>query len=841
VDILLGDLRYAVRMMWRSKVVTAVAIASLAAGIGANSAIASLVNAFLLRPRPVANPEELVEVYAGDAQQPFQTLSYPTYLDYREGTDAFTGLAAYGVAWQFKLSGSTDVEQLWGEVVSGNYFDVLGVRPVQGRGFLPAEDEVPGRNPVVVIGHGLWQRRFGGDPAIVGRTVTINGQPLTVVGVAPPTHTGMLRGLSAELWVPAMTLPVVEGREGAHRLTSRGSRWVTVIGRLAPGRSIAQARSQVELVTAQVKVAHPDEWHREASDGVHELHARVLSEWETRVHPGMRTDAFALAGLLLAIVTLVLLLAGINLASMLFARAVARRSEIAIRLALGAGRARIVRQLLTESVLLALIAGVCGVLLAVAGMRLLTAYMPPLPEGIRLALDVQLDWRVVAYTMALATVTGLLLGLAPALHGARGAVSSVLRDESSGVTATYRRSRLRTSLLTTQVALALVLLVGAGLVLRSLENIRPASLGFRSDAIVLAQVVLEEERYDRAGSQRFYEELSERVRALPGVRATSLVEGIPGGFLGRARAGIGVEGYTPRAGERMEIDVATAGPQHFTTLGVPLVAGRDFEPGDRDGAPCVAIVNEAFARRYLTGSASPIGRNLVREVGGSQARPEPCRIVGMIRDDAWQSLNTEVRPFFSLPLLQTHERRMTLMVHTAGEPGALVPAVRETIRAMDPQLPGADVRTIGDYFGAALHPFRVLAVLIGGCGVLALLLAAIGVFGVVSHSVAQRRREVGIRMALGALRSDILALVIRQGMAPVAYGVGAGLLLGATLTRVLVSLPLDTQLLFGVSPTDPFTFGGVTLLLVFVALVACWVPARRAVGVDPMVTLREGA
>ena len=841
MDVLLNDLRYAVRMMWRAKVVTIIAIASLALGIGANSAIASLVNAILLRPRPVANPEQLVEIYMSDPEQPFQTLSYPTYLDFRSRNSVFSGLAAYGLGWQFRLSGPDDVEQVWGEVVSGNYFDVLGVRVQQGRAFLAEEDAVPGRDPVVVIGHGLWQRRFGGDPSVIGRTVTINNQPLTIVGVAPPQHTGMMRGLVAEVWVPAMALPLLDRAGGTYQLSNRGSKWVTVIGRLRPGATLAQARSNIELLTAQVKATHPDEWRRESNNQVRDRGTTVLPERETRVHPQMRVLAFAFAALLLAIVTLVLLLACINLASMLFARAVARRGEIAIRLALGAGRQRILRQLLTESVLMTVIAGVFGVLIAMSGMRALMVSMPALPEGIRLGLDVQLDWRVVLYTMVLATITGILLGLAPALHGARSAVSAVLRDESGSVTATWRTSRVRSWLLTAQVGFAVLLLIGAGLVLRSLENVRPASLGFRSDAMLVASLSLEESTHDRQGLHRIYEALAERAVALPGVRAVSFVDALPGGFLGRTRRGIGIEGYVPREGEDMQVDASLSGPGHFTALGVPLVAGRDFQPADRDGAPCVAIINEAFARRYLPNAASPVGRHLVRRIWKEPAHDESCRIVGLIRDDAWQTLNTEVRPFFAMPVLQSEPRRLTMLVHTSGDPAPLTAALRETIRTIDPQAPAADVETLGDYFGAALHPFRLLAVLIGACGVMSLLLATIGIYGIVSWSVAQRRREMGIRMALGALGTDILALVIRQGMAPVAYGVGAGLVLSAALTWVLVSLPLDTQILFGVSATDPITFGGVTLLLGLVALVACWLPARRAVAVDPMVTLRDGA
>jgi predicted permease len=836
MDILLKDLRFAARMMWKSKVVTLIAVTSLAVGIGANSAVFSLVNAILLRPRVAANPEQLAEIWVGDPEQPYQTVSYPTYLEFRERNDVFSGLAAYSVARQFKLSGASDVEQVWGEVVSGNYFDVLGVRAERGRGFLPDDDQVPNRNPVVVIGHGLWQRRFGSDPSVIGLTIMLNDQPLTVVGVAPPEYTGMLRGLSSEVWVPSMTLPLLEPSRGEPIVDSRDSRWVTPIGRLAPGKTIAQARAQMELLSARMKAANPDEWRRGEGERARELGVVVLPERETRVHPTMRVAAFGMAGVLLVIVALVLMLACMNLASLLFARAVARRSEIAVRLALGAGRARLVRQLVTESVLLTMFAGVAGVLLAIWGTRALMAYMPALPEGVRLGLEAPMDWRVVLYTLVLAMGTGVLLGLTPALHGTKAALSSMLRDQSSAVTASHRTSRLRASLVTTQVALALVLLIGASLVLRSLENVSPRSLGFRSEHVLVAPIVLDDQTYDRARGHRLYAQLAERVSALPGVEAVSLVDGIPGGLLSRSRSSIEIEGYVPASGESREIDVSVVGPAHFTTLGVPFVAGRDFETRDRDGAPCVAIINEAFARRYFAGAES-LGKHLSR--GNATGQKEACQIVGVIRDDAWQSLQEEPRPMFALPLFQSQRERMTLMVHVGSAPDALIAAVRESIRAIDPKMPVSDVQTLGSHFDVALYPFRLLAIVIGGCGAMALLLASIGIFGIVAYSVVGREREVGIRLALGARARDILGLVIGQGMVPVAYGIGAGLVLGGVVSFALAQISREIDVPTGVSATDPPTFLGVTALLGVIAFAACYIPARRAVRVDPVVTLRN--
>jgi predicted permease len=834
---LVDDVRYAARTLLRTKGLTAIAIVSLAVGIGASAAMFSLVNAALLRPRGVSQAEQLVQLYVGDRGSPYETTSYPSYAELRERNGVLTGLAGYGLGRQFDVAFADDVERVWGEAVSGNYFDVLGVRPHIGRTFLPEEDQVPGRNPVAVIGYGLWQRRFDSDSGVVGRTVTINRQPLTVIGVAPPQYRGMLAGWTSEMWVPLMTMPLLDPVRG-ERLLTRGSRWLTLVGRLEGGTTLDRARVRFDVLTKEMQAAHPDEWRDRREDGsVRELFITVLPERETRVPPTMRAPAYAFAALLLVIVDLVLVIACINLAGMFLARAIARRSEIAVRLALGAGRWRIVRQLLTESVLLSLVAGVIGATLAVWALAGVMTQLPALPEGIRVGLEVEPDWRIIVYTLVFSTLTGVLFGLAPALQASRGALSAVLKDAST-VTARFRRSRARQSLIVAQLALSVLLLVAAGLVLRSLENVRPTRLGFASENYLVAPLSLDEAAYDRQRGQQFWEQLAGGVRDVPGVRTVSLVEGMPGGFMSRTRRSTGIEGYTPGADEDMQIDAGIVGPRYFTNLSVPIVAGRDFDERDREGAPCVTIINEVFAQRYLGGSAPALERHLIRR-NSADGAPQMCRIVGIIRDDAWQSLTREVRPFHALPLLQSEHRDMTLVVETAGDPAALTPAVRQLIRRLDPHLPLAGVRTLGEHSDVTLYPFRLVGLLMAGCGVMALLLAIIGIYGMVSWSVAQRGREVGIRIAFGAARSDILALVVRQGMLPVGVGLGIGLLLGFALTRVLSGLPINTELVFGVGATDPLTFAGVTLLLGLVALAACCVPALRAARLDPMVTLRD--
>ena len=835
---LLNDLRYGAKMLWKSKGVTIVAVISLAVGIGANSAIFSLVNAILLRPRPVSHPEQLVELYVSEGeQQPYSSTSYPSYLDLRDHNDVLSGLAAYGIR-QFNFGDANNVEQIWGEAVSGNYFDVLGVAAQKGRTFSADEDVVPRRDPVAVISHSLWQRRFNSDPELVGKTITLNDQSLTVIGIAPPQYTGMIRGLASEIWIPIAMMPAVD-RFGDRVLTSRGNRWMILVGRLKSDTTLAQARARFDLLTRDMQAAHPEEWLSKNEAGRTRVSAiTVLPESETRIHPGAQSAAYAVIALVFVIVNLVLLIACINLASLLLARAVTRRREMAVRLAIGASRFRIVRQLLTESVLLSVIAGAAGILLAIWFLNLIVAAMPALPEGIRVALDLHLDWRVVIYTVAFSTVTGILFGLAPALHSSKADVSTVLKDDSSLLTGFYRKSRARMALVMVQVAFSLLLLVGAGLVLRSLEKIRPARLGISTENLIVGIVRLDEAKYDRTKTQEFYRALPERLAALPGVQSASLVNEMPVTFMGRSRSSIEIEGYQPSPNEDMQIDAVSAGPRYFTNMRVPFVQGRDFEERDRDGAPCVAVVNEVFGEKYFRGSNS-LGKHLMKYGGAPNAPRVPCEIIGVIRDNEWQSLEQQVHPFYALALQQSERKSFTVLVSSVNaDPASLISGVRNAIRELDPKIPLADVQTLNDYFSIGLYPFRMLAVVMGGCGLMALLLASLGIYGIISYSVVQRTRELGIRMALGALQKDILRMVIRQGMFVVVVGLGIGLLLSLALTRLMASSLLELELPLPVSATDPLTFAGVTILLALVALIACYIPARRATKVDPIEALR---
>jgi predicted permease len=830
------DLRYGARMLLKNPGFTFIAVFTLALGIGANTAIFSIINAVVFRPRPVAQPERLVELYSGDAQQPYMNSAYQDFLIFRDQSEFFTGLAAYSIK-QFKLGGADEVEQVWGEAVSHEYFDVLGVKAFSGRTFLPEEGRTPGAHPVAVISHGLWQRRFAADPALIGKTITLNHQVLTVIGIAPPQYTGMMRGLAAEVWVPLMMIPQLEQRNDLALFDSRGNSWLFLVGRLKPEVTLAQTRARFDLLTRQLREAYPEAW-RYKRDGAKELREKsvtVLPESETRIHPSAHAEVYASIALLLTIINLVLLIACLNLAGLLLARATVRRKEMAVRLALGAGRWRIVRQLLTESVLLAALAGAASVMLALWLLSVLVASLPTLPEGIRLAVDLRLDWRVLLYTLTFSGLVGVLFGLAPALQAAGDDVIAALKDGAEAYSGGRRQARLRNGLIIAQVALSVLLLVGAGLVLRSVRNLQPINLGFDSLNLVVAPIELEERQYDRARSQAFYRQLAERARALPGVQAVSFVDGVMGS-LGRSLSSVGIEGYQPSPGEDMSLDRSTLGPGYLTAMNVPIIQGRDFAESDRDGAPCVAVVNEAFAQRYFADGRA-LGKHLTKFLW--QQPNQYCEIVGVVRDNKLQPLQKAPRPWYAFTLWQVHTTRTTLLVHSTSAPESLVPAVRRLLQSLDQTLPVNDVLTLNDTFAPVLYIYRSFGLLVGAGGLLALFLAVIGIYGLVAYAVSQRTREIGIRMALGADKPQILRLVMRQGMLVVVYGLSVGLLLALALTRVLTSESTGIELLHGVSATDPLTFGLISLLLSVVALLACYFPARRATRVDPLVALRN--
>jgi predicted permease len=689
---------------------------------------------------------------------------------------------------------------------------------------------------VAVISHSLWQRRFSGNPAILGQTITLNHQSLAVIGIAPPEYTGMIRGLAIDVWVPIMMAPQLSPELGLAALNSRRSQWLFQVGRLAPGATLEQARARFDVISRQLQDAYPDAWQerREGSAEVSRRFITALPESETRIHPDAHSAVYAGIALIMVMINIVLLIACLNLAGLLLARASERRREIAVRVALGAGRRHIVQQLLTESVLIALTAGVTGTLLAVWLTNLLLIFIPVLPEGIRLSINLDIDWRVLAYTFGFSFLVGVLFGLVPALQVSRPDVVGTLKEGSDVAAGSYRQSRLRNGLIVVQVAFALLLLVSAGLVVRSLRNISPTRIGFDSMNLVVAPLVLERQ-YDRPRSQEFYRRLEEHTRALPGVRAVSFIHELPGGLLGSARASVGIEGYGRAPGARTEVEYNTISAGYLTAMKIPIVHGRDFTEADRDNAPCVAIVNEAFERRYFAGGRAT-GKYLTRFK--SESETQRCEIVGVVRDNKVQSLQKEPLPWFAYPLQQTHAAKMTMLVQSDAAPETIVPAVRRAIHSLDQNIPTSDVLTLRDTFKPVLYIYQLFGLVVGACGGLAVLLASLGIYGTVAYGVGQRTREIGIRVALGAEKGDILGLVIRQGMMKVIYGLSAGLVLALVLTRILTSSVFELDLLFGVSTSDPLTYVIVGALMTLVTLLACYIPARRATKVDPLVALR---
>ncbi|MCP9495779.1 MAG: ABC transporter permease [Pyrinomonadaceae bacterium MAG19_C2-C3] len=814
------DLRYATRTLKANPAFVLIAVLSLALGIGANVGIFSIVNGLLLRPPGgVSAPERLVTLYTSDYSGPlYGSSSYPDYLEFRNQAKAFDNLAAHTIR-PMSLSEGGESERVLGSIVTGNYFDMLGVRASLGRTFTLAEDETPGAPPVALISRSLWQRRFNSDPSIIGRSVVLSNQPMTVIGVTPANFTGTIIGISPDVFVP---VNMHAEMPNSPELNNRGARsWLT-LGRLKPGVSIEGAQAELNTVAVNLRAAYPEQWSNVRGEA---RRVTVLSERDARVPPQISSIAFGVAGLLMTVVALVLLIACANVANLLLARASVRRREIAIRIALGASRRRIIRQLLTESVLLALVSGIAGLLVALWTIDLLTAFKPPSP--VPLALDFAPDFRVLMFALGLSILTGLIFGLAPALQATRADVVPALKDESLAAGQVYRWFGLRNLLVIAQVALSLVLLVGAGLFLRSLQNAQTIDPGFRTDNILVMTPEVEIHGYDEAKSREFYRQLLERTEGLPGVQSATLSEVVPLGFQSQ-RSGIYIEGYERQAGEDREVDTTTVGTRYFETLDISLLLGRDFTGQDRDGAPRVGIVNETFARRYYGANANPIGKRI--SVSGAEG--PFIEIVGVVRDSKYNTLGESSLPYFYLPHLQNFSNEMTLFVRTVGEPQASLAAVRNEIRLLDKNLPVSNAQTLNEYMSGALLLPRVGAWMLGILGALALLLVAVGLFGVMSFTVARRTREIGIRIALGAQQVDVIKLVLIEGLLLVGGGVALGLVVAVLLTRVLVSL------LYGVSPVDFITFAGVVVMLFVVAALAGYVPARRATKVDPMVALR---
>jgi macrolide transport system ATP-binding/permease protein len=815
MNTLLKDIRFAFRRLWKSPGFTLTAVASLALGIGANTAIFSLVNTALLRPLPVSRPDRLVSLAVSGEGGSMLAFSYPAYRDYRDRNEVLDGLFATRLA-PFSLSRGGDNQRLWGYLVTGNYFDVLGVSAARGRAFTPEEDRAPLAHPVAVISHGCWQRRFGGDPGVVGREITLNGHPFKVVGVAPEGFVGTEVVYTPEVWVPMMMQEWVEPENPW--LERRTTQNIFATGRLKGGVTAEQAEASLNLLAAQLGREHPD-----TDEG-----QKITLIPPGFILPQLRGAVLSFAAVLMGVVGLVLLLACVNVAGLLLARAAARRREIAICLAIGAGRWRLVRQLLTESVVLALMGGAAGLLLAFWIVDLVVAYRPAV--DIPVWIDLSIDWRVALFALAASLLTSLVFGLAPALQATRPELVPALKD--LGARAGGGRWRLRSALVVLQVAVSLLLLVAAGLAVRALNQLQTTSPGFEVENGLVLSYDLARQGYEQARGEQFHRQVVERVRALPGVRSASLTDLFPLS-LNYSSTNVHVEGQPAARGANVpQAMVASIGPDYFQTMGIPLVAGRDFAPPDDRAAPRVVVVNEALARRFFPGE-DPVRGAVGRRVSFAGPEGPFSQIVGVARDGKYWTMGEAPQPFIYFPLAQSYNSNATLVVRAEGDPHALAAGIRGAVRGLDEGLPLYDVKTMEEHLGLSLFPARVAATLLGGFGLLALLLSAVGVYGVVSYAASQRTREIGIRMALGAQRRDVLRLVGGRGLLLVTAGVALGLAGAFALTRFMASL------LYGVSATDPTTFALVVALLGAVALLACYVPARRATKVDPVVALRH--
>jgi macrolide transport system ATP-binding/permease protein len=811
----LQDIRFTFRTLARRPVFFAGAVLSLALGIGANSAIFSCVNAILLRPLPVEEPARLVAVYSTAAQVPGELMgvSYPNYLDLRESNDAFSDLLVYRpVPMRLELGEGT--ESLTGEMVSGNYFRILGVRPALGRTFLPDEDATPGTHPVVVLSHRLWEDRFGSDTGILGKTVRLNGTRFTVIGVAPAGFNGLGVLGSPDLWVPTMMHSQVLFGRIAEWFDDRDALILNCVGRLEPGSSLERAQAATTAVADRLRREYPTE-----NEGIG---AALVPLAEATLPPAQRRQ-FVLAGQLLMIaVGTLLLVACANVANLLLARALERRKEIAVRLALGPGRGRLLRQLVTEGLVLAALGGALGLLLASWAVSLLWSLRPPfLPE----TLDLGLDGRVLLFTLGVSTLTGVLFGLVPA-RAARFDLVPALKDlgtPGTGGAGAGRRFGLRHLLLVIQVSLSLIALVGAGLFLVSLRNAERTDLGFESRRLLLVSTDLGPQGLDEARGRGFLELAAERIGSLPGVRSVAVAERAPLDLRGDPQMRVFAETRNP-AGDLVRFN--SVSPRYFETVGAPLLKGRAFAEADRPDTPSVAVINETMARLFWP------GRDAVGQRFRVDGQAGEIAVVGVARDASYQSVGQESTPYFYLSLTQHYSPAVTFHVLTEGDPAPLLQTVRREVQTLDRTLP-TEERTISEVLARSLWAPRAAAGLLSLFSLLALLLAVTGLYSVMAYAVQQRAREMGIRLALGAQRGDLLRLILREGLTWVAVGVAAG------CVAALAAAPLTANLLYGVQGRDPIVYLGAALILLAVSLLANLLPARQAAKLDPLLVLRH--
>ena len=828
--------RYAIRRLLKNPGFTLLATATLALGIGLNTAVFSIVDAVLLAPLPVEAPEQLVNVYTAGPEGGLgehQPMAFPDYLDVAEASQTLDSLASY-TPTGLVIEREDVSEMLFGELASANYFETLGVRPALGRGFLP-EDDRREAEPVTVLGHRTWQQRFGGDPAVLGQALRLNGHEFTIVGVAPEGFQGLMTGLAPELWVPIQLAPRInassiansgEPTPGMDRLDDRGRQWHWVVGRLAEGATHPQANAEVQTLAQRLTEQYPD------SNGNRRLSA--LPTESIRIFPGFDGPVAMASGLVMALVGLVLLIACSNLANMLLAQAVARGKEIATRLALGAGRGALVRQLLVESLALSSLGGALGLVLAVAVQKSLGLIESPLP--IDMGLDLGLNPRVVVFTLAISTLTALFFGLFPARAALGTNLASTLHDAARGTSVGRGGRRLRRGLVVAQVALSLLLLICAGLSVRSMANAHRIDPGFEPEGVVVARLAPQLQGYDEARAQQLYEDLEERLAAIPGTTRVATASHLPLTFNISMEPAV-AEGESARPIEEWTImDTATVSPGYFEALGIELLRGRVFDHRDRADAPQVAVINETFAQR-LWPDSDALGQRFhidaLTSVDEDSGNGGLLTVVGVVGDGKYRTLGERSRPFFYRTTEQNEILSRTLVLRSTGPQTQRLGEIRQAVRELDDRLAITGLETLEQATGVALTLPRATAALFGAFGLVGLLLAIVGLYGVIAYTVSRRTQELGIRMALGARRWAVVRLVLREGLGLATWGIVFGLAAAFAITRVLGSV------LYGISATDALTFALVPLLLATIAACASAIPAYRASRLDPLVALRH--
>lgn len=804
------DLKYAGRMIVKSPLFTGIVVLTLALGIGLNTAVFSAVDAMLLRPLPgVRNANELVQLYRTANAAPYNSNSVPHFMDVRaRTTEVFSGVAA----WAFmnvSMTVNGRAQMVMGQIVSANFFSVYGVNAAMGRVFTPDEDEGRGAHPVTVLSYSGWRNYFGGDPDVVGKDVVINGQKMTIVGVTPEMFDGPMLMLRPVMWFPLMQLGQV--RPGGERdFENRGNNYFNMIARLKPGVSAAQARTRLTALIEELRTEEPDQYR---DQGIN-----MVLQREAGIHPSLRGAQVGLSAVVMAVVLILLVISCVNVANLFLARSQDRAREMAIRLSLGARRRTLVRQLLVESLMFSVIAGVAGMLVAWSAIQIGNSISLPVPIDFRP--NLQLSPLVLGFAFGITVLTGVLFGLAPALNATKPSLIPALKGEAP---AGSTRSRTSKVLVVSQMALSIILLVSAGLFLSNLQNATSVDKGFGTDRALIADLDPALQGYTRGETANFYNQLLAQLEATPGVESAALIDALPLG-LNNSDRGVTIPGYVPGPSEGMSVLYSSVSPGYFATMDIPLISGREFTTQDDSSAALGIVVNAHFAERFWP-NQSALGKTVT-------AGRRDYRVIGVVPTGKYRRLGEDPTEYMYFAHAQYWQAGMSLVVRTAGDPIAFTPTLRKIIAALNPNIPVSSIRSLDQHLGISLLPARIAGTALGVFGILGLLLASVGMYGVMAYTVSQRTREIGIRMAIGASARDVVQLIMRQGLTLVIIGSVIGLI-GAFLAARLLS-----SVLYGGNPFDPKTFVLVPVVLIAVTAVATFIPARRAAAVDPAITIR---